>query len=80
MTDMLASCKALLEIEADGRAVPPIPRTAVDCLEWAVYEIERLRAKFVTPDGFTQGWNEGVENAAQVIDAHFASRVRALKI
>jgi hypothetical protein len=45
MIDMLEASKALLAINSDGSASHPLPRAAVECLEWCVREVERLRAK-----------------------------------
>lgn len=44
MTDLLEASKALLAIHSAGVASHPIPGAAVECLEWTVAEIERLRS------------------------------------
>lgn len=43
MSDLLAATKALLDVTRSGLASHPIPNAAVDCMEWCVAEIERLR-------------------------------------
>ena len=46
MSDLLASSKALLELDKDGALVPHgLGGHGRTCLEWCVAEIERLRAR-----------------------------------
>ena len=44
MDDLLESTKALVAMAMSGGVLtPPIPHSAVECMEWCVQEIERLR-------------------------------------
>lgn len=46
MSDLLASSKALLALDADGALVPHgLGGHGRTCLEWCVAEIERLRTR-----------------------------------
>lgn len=46
MDDLLESTKALVDMARSGGVLtPPIPSAAVDCMEWCVKEIERLRLR-----------------------------------
>ena len=55
MSDLLESTKALVDMARSGGVLTPlIPSAAVDCMEWCVKEIERLRRDYyLLRDSFT---------------------------
>lgn len=79
MDDLLESTKALVGMARIGGVLtPPIPSAAVDCMEWCVKEIERLRFRSerdsALRDVNRKNWIEAAETAILLGD------LRPLKI